>query len=161
GHVGHRDAGLPAVGIGHPRALGDVLETVVALVKVALVEPHVRRAVEDRHPVIVDVAHRHATAVVEVQVLEDVEGGVVGEPVGERDAGALLGEALEQLRLPGAAAARDPQRGREEQSGPCPHVHDSIPVTGWDFVMYIATSHTSKHWRTPMMWLSPRSLPPL
>src|SRR5216684_2129462 len=53
--VGHRDAGLPADGIGDPRPLGDVLELVIPLVQVEPVgtsvrgEVEVRQAVDERH----------------------------------------------------------------------------------------------------------------
>ena len=87
--VGHRGAGLPARGIRDAGAVGDVLEPVIPLVQVEPVGAHVRREVEVREAVVVDVAHRHAPAVVVVHVAEDVERGVVRQPVDERDAGLL------------------------------------------------------------------------
>ena len=114
--VGHRDAGLPGPRVRDPGALGDVLEAVIALVQVEPVGTDVRGEVEVRQPVVVDVAHRHAAAVVVVQVGEDVECGVVGQPVGERDAGALRGQPLEELRLTGTGTARERQRC-EQQHG--------------------------------------------
>src|SRR5205807_5318835 len=65
-------------------------------------------------PVVVDVAHRDAAAVVVVHVGEDIERRVVGQAVGKGDAGALRGEPLEQLRL-ARAAARERQREGEQR----------------------------------------------
>src|SRR5207244_6437341 len=111
----HGDAGLPAVGIGDAGAVGDVLEAIICLVHVQPVGPDVRSEVEVGQAVVVDVTHRYSATVVVVHVGEDVERGIVGQPVGERDAGAARRQELEQLRLAGATAAGERQRREEKQ----------------------------------------------
>src|SRR3989454_9598848 len=105
--VGHGDGGLPAVGISHTGPVGDVLEPIISLIHVQPVGPDVRSEVEVGQAVVVDVTHRYSATVVVVHVGEDVERGIVGQPVGERDAGAARRQEVEQLRLAGAAAAGD------------------------------------------------------
>src|SRR5205823_14331989 len=114
-HVGHGDAGLPAVGIGHAGPLGDVLEPIIPLVQVQPVGSDVGGEVEVRQAVVVDVAHRHSTTVVEVHVGENVERRVVGQPVDERHTGALRGQRLEELRLAGATAGRGQHASGDEE----------------------------------------------
>ena len=103
--VRHRDSGLPAVGIGDAGPRGDIFEPIVPLVQIEAVGPHVRREIQVRQTVVVDVAHGYAAAVVEVHVVEDVERGVVGQPVRERDTGPLGRQELEELGLAGTTAA--------------------------------------------------------
>src|SRR2546427_12646617 len=74
-----------------------------------------RSDVEVGQAVVVDVTHRYAATVVVVHVGENVERGIVGQPVGERDAGAARRQELEQLRLAGGAAGRERQRREEKQ----------------------------------------------
>ena len=104
--VGHGDAGLPAIGICHAGALGDVLEPVVAQVPVQPIGTHVRREVEIGEPVAVHVAYGDAAAVVVVEEVDDVERGILlRHLVDERDARGAGGQKLEQrggLRRPGA-----------------------------------------------------------
>src|SRR5438034_2796802 len=96
--VGHGDAGLPAVGIGDAGPVGDVLEPIISLVQVQPVGSDVRGEIEVGQAVVVDVTHRYSATVVVVHVGEDVERGIVGQPVGERDAGAARRQELEQDR---------------------------------------------------------------
>src|SRR5205823_10608551 len=114
--VGYGDAGLPAVGIGDAGPVGDVLEPIISLVHVQSVGSDVRGEVEVGQAVVVDVTHGYSATVVVVHVGEDVERGIVGQPVGERDAGAARRQELEQLRLAGAAAAGERQSREEGQN---------------------------------------------
>src|SRR5207249_2579705 len=88
---------------------------VVALVQVEPVGAEVRREVEVGQAVVVDVADGDAAAVVVVHVVENAERGVVGQPIDERDTGALGSQPLEQLRLANATAAGDRQRRGQQQ----------------------------------------------
>ena len=118
--IGHRDAGLPALGIRHARLLGHVLEPVVPLVQVKPIGPPVRGEVEIGQAVVVHVADGHAAAVVVVQVVEDVERRVFGEPVDKRDAGPLGWQQLEQggTTLGAMAAGQDRHARTEEERRP-------------------------------------------
>src|SRR6185312_1581973 len=93
-----------------------VLEPIIPLVQVQPVGSDVRREVDVLQAVVVDVTHRDATTVVVVHVLENVERGVVGQPVGERDAGALRGQQLEQPRLAGATAGGERHHRQERHN---------------------------------------------
>src|SRR2546427_9928803 len=84
-----------------------------------------RSEVEVGQAVVVDVTHRYSATIVVVHVGEDVERGIVGQPVGERDAGAARRQELEQLRLAGAAAAGDGY-GHEQGAPPA----SSAPTGG-------------------------------
>ncbi len=97
-HVGHRHAGLPALGIGHAGVRGDVLEVVIASVQVEPVGSDVRREVEIGKAVVIDVADGDTTAVVVVQVVEDVEGGVIRQAIHERHAGGFGWQGFEERR---------------------------------------------------------------
>src|SRR5207248_5194134 len=89
---------------------------IISLVHVQSVGSDVRGEVEVGQAVVVDVTHGYSATVVVVHVGEDVERGIVGQPVGERDAGAARRQELEQLRLAGAAAAGERQRREEGQN---------------------------------------------
>ena len=94
--IGHRDAALPPDRIGDARAVGDVLEPEVAQVAVQPVGAQVRREIQIDQSITVDVAGRHAAAVVVVQVIDDVDRGVgEGQSVGERDPARLRRDNLE------------------------------------------------------------------
>ena len=109
--VGHGDAGLPAIGICHAGALGDVLEPVVPQVPVQPIGTHVRGEVEIRKAVAVDIAHGDTAAVVVVEEVDDVERGILlRDCVDERDAGGAGGQELEQRR-----GVRAPATGGQQQ----------------------------------------------
>src|SRR2546427_12219279 len=77
-----------------------------------------RGEIEVGQAVVVDVTHRYSATVVVVHVGEDVERGIVGQPVAERNAGAARRQELEQLRL--AAAPPAGARPRPQPDAP-PH----------------------------------------
>jgi hypothetical protein len=87
--VGHGDAARPARRAGYPCALGDVLELVVALVEIQPVGTEIRSEIKVRQPVTINVPRRDSTAVVVVEVVEDVEVGFFRKRVDEIDAGRL------------------------------------------------------------------------
>ena len=97
--VGHGDAGLPTYGIRHPCFFGDVLEAVVPKIAIELVGTEVGGEVEIGEPVAVDVTDRDAGAVVVVQVVEDVEVGLLGQRVRESNARCFWLQELKQRWL--------------------------------------------------------------
>ena len=85
-HVGHGDAGLPPISVGDARLIGDVLELIVALVPVKLVGAEVRGKIKILQPVPIHVPNGDAAAVVVVEIVQDVEVGLLRELVDEADA---------------------------------------------------------------------------
>ena len=73
--VGHRDAGRPALYLSHTGPLRDVLEPEIALVAIEPVGTEIRREVQVRQAVAINVAGGHAPTVVVVQIIDDVDLG--------------------------------------------------------------------------------------
>src|SRR5205823_12445624 len=111
--VGHGNASLPAYRVGHTGAIGDVLESVVALVDVEPIRANVRGEVKVGQAIVVDVAGRNSAAVVVVQVVQNVERGVFWQPIDERDARATRGKELEKRSTAGCGVAANEQNARE------------------------------------------------
>ena len=86
--IHHGSARAPTGGL-HSRALGDVLELHVAFVQVQTARHHVAAEEQVGEAVIVDVAHRDARAVVDVDVFLDVERISGGDRVFKGDAGLM------------------------------------------------------------------------
>src|SRR5206468_11983369 len=111
----------------HAGTLGDVLELVVPLVAVQSIGTDVRREVEIREPVAVDVTHGDAAAVVVVEEVDDVERGILlRHRIHERDAGGTGGQELEQRELRLATAAGHGAAARGRRRGP----HKTIRTWG-------------------------------
>ena len=111
--IRHGDARLPAYRIRQARPLGDVLELVVAFVSIEPVRTEVGGEVEIGKAVAIDVADGDAGAIVVVEVVEDVEVGLLGKNVGEADAGLFWFKQLEELGLAwlrGSLASESRQR---------------------------------------------------
>src|SRR5205823_8135888 len=69
----------------------------VAFVSIELVGAEVGGEVEIGEAVAIDITNRYAGAIVVVEVVEDVEVGLLGENVLERDPGSFWRQELEQL----------------------------------------------------------------
>src|SRR5204862_2762089 len=94
--VSHRDPRLPSQGIGYARASGDVFELVVTLVEVQSIGAEIRREVQIGEAVVVDVAHSDPAAIVVIEVIQEVEGGVFWQRIHEGDAAACWRDELEE-----------------------------------------------------------------
>ncbi len=114
-HVGHRDTALPARDGTDAGSLGDVLEPEVARVAIEPVGTEVRREVQVRQAVAVHITGSHAPAVIEIQVVDDVELGSLRQLVGECHPGGFRGKQLEQGlgTLYGAAGQRQHAGGEQ------------------------------------------------
>ena len=114
--VGHRDAAFPSHRIRDAGAGGDVFEPEVAEVAIEVVRAQVRGEVEIDEAVAIDVARRHAAAIVEVQIVDDVHRGVFGEHVGECDSSSRTPDRFEE-RGHGwhATTAKRGQGGRKQK----------------------------------------------
>ena len=84
--VGHGDAGFPPVGISDARLPGDVLELIIPFIPIKPVRTDVRREIQIREPITVDIADCDATAIVVVEVVDDVEARL-RQGVGEGHSG--------------------------------------------------------------------------
>jgi hypothetical protein len=96
--IGHGDASLPTNRVGDACLVGDVLELIVALVPIEPVRSKVGREVKILQAIPIDITDRNSATVVVVEVVDDVEIRVLGELIGEADAGRFRGEQLEQRR---------------------------------------------------------------
>jgi hypothetical protein len=112
--VGHRDPGLPALGVRHTGVLGDILEAEVPRVAIETVGPQVRREVQVRQAVAIDVSGRYAAAVVVVQVVQDVERRIFGQRVDERDTARFWWDRDEQGPIGGSLTTRACQHPSEQ-----------------------------------------------
>ena len=121
--VGHRDAGRPALHLSHTGPLRDVLEPEIALVAIEPVGTEIRREVQVRQAVAINVAGGHAPTVVVVQIIDDVDLGRFRQLIDERHPGHFRGEKLEQRC--GAVAAGQRQQARSKQQLPSPACHKS------------------------------------
>jgi hypothetical protein len=95
--VDEGDARRPGPFAGDPCPSRYVREAEPALVQVESVLPQVRGKHQLRKPVAREVPQRHAAAVVEVAVLEDVLVGCIDDPVFESNAGIAGGKLAEEL----------------------------------------------------------------
>ena len=96
--IGHRDARGPSAAAAHPRALGHVLERVIPFVEIEPVGAAVRGEIQVGQPVAVHVARSNSTPVIEVEIVENVERGVLGQPVLERHTSLFGRERFKQRR---------------------------------------------------------------
>src|SRR5207253_11127436 len=90
----------------------------------------VGRKVEIRKSVVIDVADGDAAAVVVVEVVQDVEGRVFGERVGERDSRPSRREKLEQMGLVRLAARNESGRRRQDYTERAPEAHEDNACSG-------------------------------
>ena len=138
-HVGERDTSGPRpLGMRHARTPGDVAEREVPFVQIHARPVEIRREDDLGQTVAGEITDRHAAAVVEVAVGEDVEIGRRLEPVLEADARRAGGEAREELAagLRQLAAARHAGRFRGARAGTeaehqRPRRHERQPSEAW------------------------------
>ncbi len=90
--VRHRNAGLPGIRIGDAGFAGYILEGVIPTIAIELIGAQVRGEIEIGQAVPIDVAHRDSAAVVVVEIVQDVEVGLLRQRVREGDPGRFRAE---------------------------------------------------------------------
>src|SRR5207249_7824401 len=111
--------GRPGPLCTEPGFVGDISETKLAFVEVKLRPALVGREDDLWQPIAGEVADRHAAAVIEIAVGEDVEVARLGQLIAECDAGLGGGQAREKrgARRARRSAARAGTRGEECRGG--------------------------------------------
>lgn len=66
---------------------GDVFELEISFVKIKLVAPLIRRQIDIRQPVVVDIPDGNACAIIIIEIIQDAEGITVSIGVDKPDAG--------------------------------------------------------------------------
>jgi hypothetical protein len=100
-HVGHGHSRGPVSFAAHPGFIGDVLELEMAFVEVEFISVQVRREHHLRETVTIEVADRHATAVVEIAVGEDVHLRCVLDAIDEAHPRITRGHHREKMVVDG------------------------------------------------------------
>ena len=71
-HVRHRDARFPPLSVSNARLFGDVFKFEITFIQIQFIRSLIGRKINIGQIITINVAHRHATAIVEIEVLNDV-----------------------------------------------------------------------------------------
>ena len=86
-HISHGGAGGPPFcPAAYPSVLRDVVELKAASVEIEAIRTHICGEKDIGEPVVVDVPHRHTSAVVEIEIIDAVEEGFFLKTVLKGDA---------------------------------------------------------------------------
>ena len=113
-NVDHSGAGAPAFLAGYAAFFGNVFEGEIPFVEEEAVVDHVAGEEDIGQAVVIDVADGYAAAVVEINIVEDVEGFAVEDGILEVDVCLVFVEMGEEVLIFFAVACTDQQETNEE-----------------------------------------------
>src|SRR6185437_6707188 len=113
--IDHGGAGAPALCSRDAAFFRDVFEGAVAFVEEQAIVDHVAGQEDIGQAVVVDIADGYSAAVVEIDIIEDVEGFAVEEGILEVDAGVVFVEPGKEGGIVGGVTAggEDSEKGEE------------------------------------------------
>src|SRR5690554_5654391 len=120
--VGHHSARRPVGDAFDTCALGHILKSKIAPIEIEAVGPHVGHEIDVRQIVAIHIPHGDAPAIIEIEIVDDVELGRVFDMVDEVDAGAGRVDGAKKGGLASNAASQEQQPDQESSAHASAHL---------------------------------------